>query len=129
MVSKKSALKAIGFNDHAGVTRVRSFPAHREESILKSGAAWIPGNMCLTSFGNIASTNPSGATGELRMVPDSKSAVSIPCQHQGEETTVEFYLANICEPDGTPWGGCPRGFLENAVKALNEKHGITLKVA
>ena len=129
MVSKKSALKAIGFNDHAGVTRVRSFPAHREESILKSGAAWIPGNMCLTSFGNIASTNPSGATGELRMVPDSKSAVSIPCQHQGEEATVEFYLANICEPDETPWGGCPRGFLENAVKALNEKYGITLKVA
>ena len=129
MVCRKTALKAIGFSDHAGVTRVRSFPSHREEAILESGTAWIPGNMCLTSFGNIASTNPAGATGELRMFPDTASAISLPYQYQDEEASAGFYLANICEADGTPWSGCPRSFLTNAVKRLQDKHGITLKVA
>ena len=119
---------AMGFSDFAGVTRVRTCPAQGAEKALAAGLAWIPGNMCLTSFGNIAAGNPAGATGELRMMPDAGSRIEVPLP--GETTSpLLMYLCNMHAPDGEPWDGCPRNFLRQAVARLREDFGLHLRVA
>ena len=119
---------AMGFNDFAGVTRVRTCPAERAAKALEAGLAWIPGNMCLTTFGNIAAGNPAGATGELRMMPDAETRIEVPLP--GETTSpLLMYLCNMHAPDGAPWDGCPRNFLRRAVARLREDFGLHLRVA
>jgi len=119
---------AMGFNDFAGVTRVRTCPAEGAGKALQAGLAWIPGNMCLTSFGNIAAGNPAGATGELRMMPDANTRIEVPLP--GDTTSpLLMYLCDMHAPDGEPWDGCPRHFLRRAVERLREDFGLYLRVA
>ncbi|HWK36968.1 hypothetical protein, partial [Sphingomonas sp.] len=64
------ALTGIVTTDLAAITRGRWVPAARYEAGDDGGIGWLPANLSLTPFGGIATPNPWGSTGDLRVVAD-----------------------------------------------------------
>src|SRR3546814_5875854 len=56
--------------DLIGVTRGRSFPSDELPHYVDAGCGWVPANSALTPQDIIASANPWGAYGDLRLIPD-----------------------------------------------------------
>ena len=83
----------------------------------------MPADLALTTFGDIASPNPFGSLGDLRLLPVDSARITLPAR-QGRPAT-ELVLATTVEPDGTPWACCPRTALVAAVAAL-EASGVRM---
>lgn len=86
----------------------------------------MPADLALTTFGDIAEPNPFGSLGDLRLVPDDQSRITLPAS-AGRPAT-DLVLASIFEPDGRPWACCPRQALVDALGSLAER-GLFLRVA
>src|SRR3546814_12409189 len=65
-----SDLVAIVTTDFAGVTRGRSVAVDRLDAVLAAGVGWLPANLSLTPFDGIATPNPWGSRGDLRILPE-----------------------------------------------------------
>jgi glutamine synthetase len=107
--------------DLAGQVRGRGAPATAERAILSSGTGWVPANLALTAFGDIAPDDVFGSTGELRLPPDPAARLDIPAD--GERPGLRRYLADQTLPDGTAWPCCPRGSLRRALADPREATG------
>jgi glutamine synthetase len=113
--------------DLAAIVRGRAVPASRLTSTLNSGVGWVPADLALTCFGGIAADNMFGSVGDLRLVPDPKAFVEI-----AEDDThpgATLYVADQTELDGSPWGGCPRTALKDAIQALGESAGLSVQAS
>jgi glutamine synthetase len=119
-------LLAIATTDLAAIVRGRSIRADRLDS-TDAGVGWCPANLSLTPFGTIVDPNPWGTTGDVRLVPDRGARYRTVAT--GSPTPFDVVMAYIRELDGSPWPCCPRGLLKQAVDALCDKTGLTLKVA
>ncbi|WP_028922074.1 glutamine synthetase family protein [Pseudonocardia acaciae] len=108
--------------DLAGQVRGRGAPATAEPGVLASGTGWVPANLALTAFGDIAPDDVFGSTGDLRLLPDPSTRVDIPAD--GERPGLRLYLADQTLPDGTGWACCPRGALRSALADLREATGL-----
>lgn len=113
----------IATHDLAGQTRGRSVPGTAEESTLTSGVGWVPANLAITPFGAIA-PNVFGSTGDLRLLPDPKTRVTLPASEFRPEVTV--MLADQVLPDGSPWACCPRTFARDALRDLKDACGLSV---
>ena len=71
---------------------------------------------------------PFGPVGDLRLVPDPDSAGFRIPGVSGEPDLLGF-LCDIVETDGTPWGGCGRGFAKRALIDLEREFGLTIKAS
>lgn len=111
----------IATSDVAGLTRGRAVPDAEHDNVLRRGVGWVPADLALTCFGPI-SDNPFGATGDLRLMPDTTTRVQIPAGHG--RPSVHVYLADQTLPDGTPWECDPRTFLKRALQDLHDEHGL-----
>lgn len=111
--------------DLVGLTRGRSVRAAELERRRATGVGWVPADLALTTFGDIADPNVFGSFGDTRLVPDGASA-QLPAT--GARPATEVILARIAETDGSPWRCCPRTALADAVRDL-EARGIRLRVA
>ncbi|HEN8731757.1 MULTISPECIES: glutamine synthetase [Pseudomonas] len=102
-------------HDYCGITRARSFPEHRLDPNLKKGLCWTPANLALNPFGQIVE-NEWGALGDLIMLPDASSEVSV----SGSESVspLRYFHADFLNMDGSPWEACPRQFLKRQLKKL-----------
>lgn len=109
--------------DIAAITRGRAVAAADLPGALSKGVGWVPANLSLTPFDEIASPNPFGSAGDLRLIPDPEAAVRV--EGLGGRTPLHFYHSDITNLDGTPWEGCVRSMLKAAVAELE---GLGLRV-
>ncbi|MBK5571717.1 glutamine synthetase, partial [Ensifer sp. SSB1] len=109
--------------DIAGITRGRSFAATEIDSYLRKGVGWVPANLALTPFDQIAENNPWGSSGDLRLMADPSSKARVTCLP--DETPLHFYHSDITDLQGNAWDCCVRSFLKQTLKEYEE---IGLKV-
>jgi len=120
-------LASIVTTDLAAITRGRPVPADRLDGSAATGVGWVPANLCLTAFNTISDPNPWGSTGDLRIIPDLKARYRT--TKTGAATPFDMVMGDIVELDGTPWQGCPRSNLKDALAALRQATGFTLFTA
>ncbi len=116
-------LTFIATCDLVALVRGRSMRTEEYASRRASGVGWVPADLALTTFGDIASPNPFGALGDTRLLPVDGSRVTLP--GDGRRPATDLVLAAIVEPDGRPWACDPRRALVDAVAAL-DAHGLRL---
>ena len=127
MLKASPELSYALYNDYAAITRVRTFPREDLQKRARRGLGWVPANICITPFGTIASENPFGPTGELRLIPDTSTEAYISAA--ADSVGGLAYLSDLVGLDGEPWALCTRGLLKQAIKELNEEFGITANIA
>jgi glutamine synthetase len=124
-VTDDGRLAFIATCDLVALTRGRAIRARELPWRRATGVGWVPADLALTTFGDIADPNPFGSLGDIRLIPDGTAAM-LPAV--GRRPATELVLASIVDPDGTPWACDPRTALADAVRALDET-GLHLKVA
>lgn len=110
--------------DLAGQVRGRAAPSESHASVLRAGLGWVPANLGLTAFGEIAPDGVFGSTGDLRLMPDRTTGIELP--PDGDEPGLRLYLADQTLPDGAAWDCCPRTFLRQALADLQANTGLTV---
>ena len=113
-------LAFIATNDLCATTRGRSMPL--PELDMETGCGWVPANLGVHAFGQIARDSPFDATGDLRLMPDERSLTRIDGIPGRPPITV--LLADITHLDGSEWSCCPRTFLRRAIRDLREETGL-----
>jgi hypothetical protein len=63
-------LSFIATCDLVGLTRGRSIRASELEGRRATGVGWVPADLALTTFGDIADPNVFGSIGDIRLRPD-----------------------------------------------------------
>src|SRR3989338_6984564 len=66
---KPEELVTFVTTDIAAITRGRAVSAASLPDALSKGVGWVPANLSLTPFDEIASPNPFGSSGDLRLIP------------------------------------------------------------
>lgn len=112
----------IATADLVGQVRGRAVPQSAHEAVLRSGTGWVPADLAISAFGKIAPDNLFGSTGDLRLLPDTSTAVDVPSD--GSAPAVRIYLADQINTDGSAWPCCPRTFLKSALDELREGTGL-----
>lgn len=112
--------------DLVAITRGRAVSAARLPAALARGVGWVPANLALTPFDEIAEANPFGSSGDLRLIPDPAAGVRL--TGPGPRSPLHFYHSDIINLDGSPWEGCVRSMLKEAVAAL-EAEGLRVVCA
>lgn len=120
---RKEPLAVILTSDLSGQCRGRSVRQAELDKYLVSGCGWVPANLALNPFGSIVVPNPFGSVGDLRLKPDPASLSEISTM-DAEPTKV--VLADIVNPDGTPWDCCPRTFLRDAIADFKAETGLSV---
>lgn len=109
-------------SDLSGQVRGKGFPVSKLEKRLKRGVGWVPTNVQINCFNNIADS-PYGSTGDLILVPDEQTKVRIDFKDDGP---VEyFYIGDILHLDGTPWECCTRWLAKKALADLENEAGLS----
>jgi glutamine synthetase len=122
-------MTTIVTTDLIGVTRGRSFPTDELEAYQVAGCGWVPANSALTPQDIIASSNPWGAYGDLRLIPDMSSRVTVNNGPDANAPALDFIHGDIRETDGRPWGACPRTLLRNEVERYRSELGLKINAA
>ncbi|WP_447784579.1 glutamine synthetase [Pseudomonas germanica] len=115
--------------DLIGITRGRSFPTDELEHYQAAGCGWVPANSALTPQDIIASTNPWGAYGDLRLIPDLSSRVTVGNGPDADAPALDFIHGDIRETDGRPWGACPRTLLRDEIERYRDGLGLQVNAA
>lgn len=117
-------LVTLVVNDYSGITRGRSMSARafdRSKNVRTCG--WVPANMSLTTFDQIADPNPWGSSGDLRLMPDVTARSA--CWPPDADTPLDLVPSDIVELDGQSWTCCPRSFLKSALADFKRVTGCT----
>ncbi len=112
----------VGTSDLSGHFRGKSFPAADLPVRLRRGVGMAPTNIFISAFGPIQMT-PFGTKGEVFMIPDPSTRVSIPFEGSAAEY---FFIGDIQTQDGAPWNFCPRHILRRALDCLLSQTGLEL---
>lgn len=121
-----TALGALLTNDLVGITRGRFFPLPARSAAMEKGCGWVPANLGLTPFDEIAADNPWGCTGDLRLLPDPQTRF---LSRRLGDGALDGMLCDITTLEGTPWYGCGRSFLKAALSDLENEFGLILQGA
>ncbi|WP_029090145.1 glutamine synthetase family protein [Brevibacterium album] len=116
------ALTFIATSDLVGHARGRSVPSSGATQALRRGVGWVPANLAINTFGEIADDNVFGAAGDLRLVPDATTGIDIPAGHGRPD--LRLLLADQRLPDGSEWDCCPRTFARRALRGFTEATGL-----
>lgn len=110
--------------DLGAQVRGRGAPGSRLDSVLRSSVGWVPANLALTAFGDIAPDNAFGSAGDLRLIPDEATSVVVPTDPETDVPALRLFLADQTLTDGAPWTGCPRGFLRQVLADFEQTLGL-----
>lgn len=122
-------MTTIVTTDLIGITRGRSFPSDELEHYQAAGCGWVPANSALTPQDIIASSNPWGAYGDLRLIPDLASRVTVGNGPDADAPALDFIHGDIRETDGRPWGACPRTLLSDEIERYRDQLGLQVNAA
>ena len=92
-----------------------------------SSVGWVPANLGIGPLGHIVDDLPYGASGDLRLLADASSRATI--TGIPGQADLDYCFGNIVNTDGSPWESCSRTFLNNTVRTLRDKYGITFTAA
>jgi glutamine synthetase len=115
----------VGTSDFSGHFRGKSFPAADLPARLERGVGLAPTNIFLSAFGPIQMT-PFGTVGEVFLIPDPATRVSVPFDGSASEY---FLIGDIVTLEGAPWEYCPRHVLRRALERLKVETGLKLLAA
>ena len=122
---RREQIVFVGTSDLSGHFRGKSFPAADLPARLERGVGLAPTNIFLSASGAIQFT-PFGTVGEVFLVPDTGTCVTVPFE---DSTTEYFLLGDIKTLEGTPWAFCPRHVLRRALERLQSETGLRLLAA
>ena len=120
MISSEAVM--IVTSDISGQVRGKGFPAANLEKRLKRGVGWVPTNVQITCFNNIADS-PYGSVDDLILVPDESTRVRVDFEDGGP--IEHFYIGDIFHLDGRPWECCTRALAKKALADLQQETGLT----
>lgn len=122
-------MTTIVTTDLIGITRGRSFPTDELEHYQAPGCGWVPANSALTPQDSIASTSPWGAYGDLRLIPDLGSRVTVSNGPDVNAPPLDFIHGDLRETDGRPFGACPRTLLRDEIERYRDELGLQVNAA
>ncbi|MER8867968.1 glutamine synthetase [Mesorhizobium sp. M0751] len=127
MTSTVEPLVAVVTTDLSAITRGRSVVESRLQKIAATGVGWLQANLSLTPFNSIVDPNPWGSSGDVRLVPDLNARFRTALT--GSPTPFDMVAGNIVELDGSPWLGCTRTMLSDALAQLKAATGLSVIAA
>lgn len=119
---EREAIVFVGTSDLSAHFRGKSFSAADLPTRLQRGVGLAPANMFLSAFGPIQVT-PFGTRGEVALVPDPATRVSVPFDSGPAE---DFFLGDIRTLEGAPWEYCPRHVLRRALERMQRETGLRM---
>ncbi|MER8537596.1 glutamine synthetase [Mesorhizobium sp. M1005] len=120
-------LVAVVTTDLSAITRGRSVVESKLQKIAATGVGWLQANLSLTPFNSIVDPNPWGSSGDVRLVPDLNARFRTALT--GSATPFDMVAGNIVELDGSPWVGCTRTMLKDALAELKTAAGLSVIAA
>ena len=112
----------LAYADLSGHVRGRAVPGRRYPTTV----GWVPADQSITPFGTLGDMNPFGPLGDLRLIPDESAHVRV---DRLGTSAFDVVLCDAVEPDGQPFGACPRAALRGAIDRLAEQHRLEVKAA
>jgi glutamine synthetase len=101
------------YDDHGGIVRGKAAATARLAERISSGIGHTRAMMAMSMMDELAPVEGMGPVGEVRLKPDPGTFVTLPYA-----PGAAAMLADQVNPDGTPWDGCARTFLKQAVAEL-----------
>jgi len=99
--------------DHGGIVRGKSAAAGRLAERIESGIGHTRAMMAMSMVDELSPVDGMGPVGEVRIKPDPDTFVTLPYA-----PGAAAMLADQVNPDGSPWDGCARTFLRQAIAEL-----------
>jgi glutamine synthetase len=99
--------------DHGGVIRGKAAALQFLPERIESGIGHTRAMMAMTMLDSLQPVEGLGPVGEVRIKPDPQTLVALPYA-----PGAGAMLADLVEPDGSPWDACARTFLKEAIAAL-----------
>jgi glutamine synthetase len=109
--------------DHGGIVRGKAAGMSRLAERIESGIGHTRAMMAMSMLDELAPVDGMGPVGEVRLKPDPGTFVALPYAFG-----VAAMLADQVNPDGSPWDGCARTFLKQAIAELTAE-GYQLRAA
>jgi glutamine synthetase len=109
----KVALTRFLYVDHGGVVRGKAAATRRLDERIESGIGHTRAMMAMSMMDELAPVEGMGPVGEIRIKPDISTYVTLPYA-----PGAAAMVADQVNPDGSPWDGCARTFLKQAVAEL-----------
>jgi glutamine synthetase len=122
-----AALTGIVTTDLSAITRGRFVATKYLDRHTDTGVGWVPANLSLNAFSALATPNPWGSEGDLRLVPDMTARYRT--NMTGATTPFDIVMSDTLNLDGSPWACCTRGILRNALAQLKADRGLTVVAA
>lgn len=101
------------YADHGGIIRGKAAAASRLGERIESGIGHTRAMMAMSMMDELQPVAGMGPVGEVRIMPDPNTFVTLPYA-----SGAAAMLSDQVNPDGTPWDGCPRIFLKQAIAEL-----------
>ena len=101
------------YADHGGIIRGKAASVARLAERLESGIGHTRAMMAMSMMDQLAPVDGMGPVGEVRIKPDPNTFVMLPYAFGAAAM-----LADQVNPDGTPWDGCARTLLKQAIAEL-----------
>jgi glutamine synthetase len=101
------------YADHGGIIRGKAVAGSRLAERVESGIGHTRAMMAMSMMDELQSVDGMGPVGEVRIVPDANTFVTLPYA-----SGAAAMLSDQVNPDGTPWDGCARTFLKQAIAEL-----------
>ena len=101
------------YADNGGIVRGKATAANRIAERTESGIGHTVAMMAMSMMDELQPVPGMGPVGEVRITPDISTFTPLPYA-----PGAAAMLADLVEPDGTPWQACPRSFLKEAIAAL-----------
>jgi glutamine synthetase len=101
------------YADHGGLIRGKAAAMDRLGERIESGIGHTRAMMAMSMMDELQPVDGMGPVGEVRIKPDPNTFVTLPYA-----SGVAAMLADQVNPDGSPWDGCARTFLKQAIADL-----------
>jgi glutamine synthetase len=112
-VREHISLTRFLYVDHGGVVRGKAAATARLGERVESGIGHTRAMMAMSMVDELAPVEGMGPVGEVRIKPDPGTFVTL-----SYAPHAAAMLADQVNPDGTPWDGCARTFLKQAIAEL-----------
>ena len=109
--------------DSGGVLRAEAQTLRHLASVLEDGVPMAPAAQSGLPLDGVADSPELGAVGQIWLVPDPDTLRVLPWEPKHASC-----LGRFVESDGSAWAHCPRGALDRAIAALDDR-GLSLQAA